>query len=86
MLGFYLTPDFMAAEYFGARRGGGVIQFTFTNAAFQAVRAGSQVQPIPPIGKSTQSPGVEIIVRPITFPLFDSLRKSGQITATPAGG
>jgi len=84
LLGFYLTPDYAAAEYFGVRRGGGVIQFEFTNAAFQAVRAGSSIRPIAPIGLSNQSPGTEMIVRPVIFPLFDSLRDSGQITVTPA--
>ena len=84
LLGFYLTPDLAAAEFFGARRAGGVIQFTFTTSAFNAVRTGSVVQPIPPIGRSTQSPGMEMIVQPVVFPLFDSLRSSGQIIATPA--
>ena len=83
-LGFYLTPDRLAAETFGQRRGGGIIQFTFTTSAFNAVRVGSSVRPIPPMGKSSQSLGLEMVVRPITFPLFDSLRSSGQITATPA--
>jgi RHS repeat-associated protein len=84
MLGFYLTPDLDAAQYFGQRRGGNVIQFIFTTSAFNAVKSGSIVQPIPPIGKSNQFPGVEMIVQPVVFPLFDSLRNSGQITATPA--
>jgi len=84
LLGFYLTPDYDAAEFFGIRRGSGVIRFEFTKNAFQAVRAGSIMQPIPPIGSSTQSPGIEMIVRPVIFPLFDSLRESGQITVAPA--
>ena len=83
-LGFFLTPDIIAAEFFGQRRGGGVIQYTFTTAAFNAISAGSTTQPIPPIGNSTISPGTEMIVLPMTFPLFDSLRESGQITASPA--
>ena len=82
-IGFYLTPDLLAAEFFGGRRGGGVIQFEFTNAAFQAVKLGSKTQSIAPLGASSQSPGIEMVVRPIIFPLFDSLRTSRQITASP---
>ncbi|WP_075186521.1 hypothetical protein [Teredinibacter haidensis] len=83
LLGFFLTPDLLAAEFFGQRRGGGVIQFTFTTSAFNAIRSGSITQPIPPIGSSMQSPGMEMIVQPVVFPLFDSLRSSGQIIASP---
>lgn len=83
LLGFYLTPDLAAAEFFGIRRGGGVIQFTFTTSAFNAIQSVSTVGDIPPIGSSNVSPGLEVIVLPHGFPLFDSLRASGQITASP---
>lgn len=83
LLGFYLTADLGVAEFFGARRGGGVIQFTFTTSAFNAVASVSVVDDIPPIGSSNISPGVEMIVLPMGFPLFNSLRASGQILASP---
>ncbi|WP_245929290.1 RHS repeat-associated core domain-containing protein [Agarilytica rhodophyticola] len=82
-IGFYLTPELWVAQFFGQRRGGNAVQVTFTTSAYQAISAGSVIQDMPPIGASSQSPGLEMIVLPVVFPLFDELRLSGQITITP---
>jgi len=83
-VGFYLTPDIGAAEYFAARRAGGVLQYTLSNSAVESLTAaGAYVQPIPQ-GGLARSPGTEFIVPPNAFPLFDELRTAGQIIVTPA--
>ena len=84
-VGFYLTPEIGAAEYFAARREGGVIQFNFRHEALtNVIGAGAIIQPIPQGKLGGGSPGTELIVLPRAFPVFDSLRSKGQIIATPA--
>lgn len=83
-IGFFLTPDREAAEGFAFRRAGNVITFSFTPSALEGViSAGSIIRPIAPFGRSSISPGIELIVLPSAFPTFNSLRSSGQILVTP---
>ena len=83
-IGFYLTPQLAAAEMFAARRSGGVLQYNFTSRAFNRIlSSGSVIQQIPP-GRLPTSPGMELIVLPSAFPVFNSMRESGQITVISA--
>jgi hypothetical protein len=82
-VGFYLATDPVAAEYFALRRDPGtVLQYRLSSYAIGALTtAGSQLQPIPAGG--VRLPGSEFFIPPSAFPLFNSLRTSGNITVSP---
>ncbi|WP_210418668.1 RHS repeat domain-containing protein, partial [Aliikangiella coralliicola] len=84
-IGFYLTPDPDVAFMFAARRKDPVIlQFTFTKTAFNNVmNSGGTIRPIP-AGKLPASPGIEVVLFPQSYPMFNAERGAGQILVNGA--
>jgi RHS repeat-associated protein len=82
--GFHLATDVDAANYFGARRGGGVIQYQLSaEAVTRLTGAGAVVEPIPAGGMRGGFPGQQFVVPTSAFGLFNWLREAGHIIVTP---
>jgi RHS repeat-associated protein len=85
-LGFYLATSIADAEHFAllGRPEGAVVQFTFFGQALtELLSKGAFIQSIAP-GKNYRPEGQELFIPPFLFGLFDRLRYTGEIVATPA--
>jgi hypothetical protein len=81
-LGFYLATDWRDAYHFAGVREGTILQYTVSTRAVQELTAaGAVFRPIAPA--DIRFFGEEWFIPPMAFPLFDSLRTAGQITAAP---
>ncbi|HSX83790.1 MAG TPA: RHS repeat-associated core domain-containing protein, partial [Cellvibrio sp.] len=81
-LGFYLSDNIVAAEYFAARREGTILRYEISmDALLSLIGSGAAFGPIPRGGVNL--PGNELFIPPSSFPLFDGLRGAGQIRVTP---
>jgi len=85
-IGFYLATDIGVAEHFAVVRGttGAVLRDVLAQQAIdELVSVGCVFRPITP-GKRFNPPGLEFLVLPTAFELFNLLRNSQQIIVTPA--
>jgi hypothetical protein len=83
-IGFYLSDSPASAEFFAQRRAsagnpGAVLPFGMTLSAFATLQgAGAVFRPIPQ-GTGGRLPGNELYIPPNAFPIFEGLRREGQI-------
>jgi RHS repeat-associated protein len=81
--GFFLASSASDAEFFAARRAGGILQYEFSNRAMQTLTScGMICQPIP-AGRTSKFLGNELIVPTGAFDTFNSLRRAGEIIVSP---
>lgn len=78
--GFYMAVLRDDAEYFGARRSGGVVTIEIEDDAVgELTTRGARRQPIPMTPMSARFQGDEFFVPVDLFDLFNALREQGRI-------
>jgi len=83
-LGFYMTPNFPAANYFAVRGGGdpGVLHIHMSIFAIDTlISTGGIIREMQPGGLREQV--IEFFLPPTAFGTFDALRAEGEITIYP---
>jgi hypothetical protein len=82
--GFYLATREADAEYFAARRQGGVIEYDMSARAVSDLEAhGAVRRPIPRGANSPHFEGDELHIPTTAFDRFNSLRDEGEINVRP---
>jgi hypothetical protein len=85
--GFFLATEHGTADFYAARREGGVLEFSLSQNAVEKLAAkGAKFGKIP-VGARTPAAaveGAEFVIPPDAFDTFNELRKSGEIVVRPA--
>ncbi|WP_234029304.1 hypothetical protein [Streptomyces sp. PsTaAH-124] len=84
--GFFLATHYGDAEYFALRSGSapGIIKVKITDSAIVKLQnAGAVTRKIPETPKSPKFEGYEFHIPNSAFPLFNQLRRSGEIEVSP---
>jgi hypothetical protein len=80
--GFFLATHADDAVYFAARRGGGILEYRFSEVAVKAL-GGLPTTPLGPLGRFGRFLGNEAVVPVTSFETFNKLRTAGEIVVVP---